>query len=278
MAIYGCANREILNDAFFMEFIQQKKFKDKIGIYDIRNVLTGRQYIGQTGECFQRRYWHHRWKLRNGCHDNKHLQAAYDKYGEDAFVFEILETVQSAESLDDCEIRQIAAHPNAYNILEGGGGRRGTHMSEHAKQIVGSKNRAHMTGRRHTEETKRRMSETRRGQTYTRHSKTNVISESIAFQIKTRLLRGESATSIANDLSIPRSVVANILSNNTWDNVVVDGWDEFCANRHKSSRLHKEDVQQLLSDYYLGASLGQLAEKYDRPEKVISKLIGRHAS
>lgn len=261
-----------------MEFIQQDKYKDNIGIYAIKNVLDGCQYIGQTGERFQRRYWHHCWKLRNSCHDNPHLQAAYNKYGEDAFVFEVVEVVQSVDQLDEREIRQIALHPNSYNILEGGGGRRGTHMSEHAKQIVGSKNRQHMTGRRHSDETKKKMSEARRGQTYVRHSKSNVISEPIAHEIKVRLVAGESVSVVAKELGLSRSIVANILSNNTWDNVAVDGWDKFRATRSKSARLHKDEVQALLSDYYHGASISQLAQTYNRPEKVISGLIGRHSS
>jgi group I intron endonuclease len=261
-----------------MEFINQETYKDNIGIYSITNILNGHQYIGQTGERFQRRYWHHRWKLRNGCHDNPYLQASYNKYGEDAFVFEVLETVSSIAELDAHEIQQIAAHPDAYNILKGGGGRRGTPMSEHAKAIVGEKNRVHMSGRKHSEETKRKMSETRRGQSYTRHSKTNVISESIAREIKARLLNGQSVSAIAKELAIPRNTVANILSNNTWDNVLVDGWDEFCRNRPKASRLHKDEVQRLLSDYYHGASISQLANTYHRSEKVITKLIGRHST
>lgn len=261
-----------------MKFIEEARYKDNIGIYAITNTLNGNQYIGQTGDSFQRRYWHHRWKLRHGCHDNAHLQASYDKYGEDAFVFEVLETVSSADDLDEREIQQIAAHPNSYNILKGGGGRRGTHMSEHAKSIVGAKNRTHMTGRKHSEATKQKMSASRKGQPYVRHSKTNVITEAIAQQVKLKLIAGETVTVIADELNIPRNTAANILSNNTWDNVVVEGWDEFLSARHKSDRLRKADVQQLLSDYYQGASVSHLAQKYNRSETVISKLIRRHAA
>ena len=70
-----------------MEFIKQEEYKDKFGIYCIINVISGDTYIGQTSEGFQRRYWHHRWKLRNNSHDNQHLQKAWNVYGENNFEF-----------------------------------------------------------------------------------------------------------------------------------------------------------------------------------------------
>lgn len=261
-----------------MKFIGQDKYKNDIGIYSITNILSGDQYIGQTGERFMRRYWHYRWKLRNGTHDNAHLQSAFNKYGEDAFVFEVIESVDDVNRLDELEIFYIEKNHSSYNILQGGGGRRGTPMCEHAKEIIGAKNREHMTGRKHSEETKNKMSESRRGQWYTRHGKTNVIAETEAEQIKKLLIGGKSVSAIAKDMSLPRGAVANILSNDTWDNVVVDGWYEFLTQREKSKRLHKDEVQDILSQYQQGKSISQLAVQYSRPEKAIKSLIMRHAA
>ena len=47
-----------------MIFVEESKFKKEIGIYKIVNLANGKVYIGQTGQNFQRRYWHHQWKLR----------------------------------------------------------------------------------------------------------------------------------------------------------------------------------------------------------------------
>lgn len=51
-----------------MIFIDESKFKKEIGIYKIVNLVNGKVYIGQTGQNFQRRYWHHQWKLKNNSH------------------------------------------------------------------------------------------------------------------------------------------------------------------------------------------------------------------
>lgn len=261
-----------------MNFINQAQYKADIGIYAITNVVNGNLYIGQTGECFQRRYWHHRWKLRNKQHDNGHLQAAFNKYGEDAFIFEVLEVVDDVSALDEREIAQIASHPNAYNILKGGGGRRGVPMNEHAKQIVGSKNREHMLGRKHTEETKRKMSEAHKGQPHTRYSVNTVINEDIARQIKKELMAGRKPMDIASELGINYRIVNNMLNADTWSCAMVDEWDEFRKQYPHSKRLKKQEVQAIMTQYQNGVSVAQLAQQYQRTEQVIQKLLDRHAA
>lgn len=60
------------------------------GIYKIINVKNNKFYVG-SAEDFTRRKRIHWWQLRRGTHSNKHLQAAWLKYGEDAFTFVIVE-------------------------------------------------------------------------------------------------------------------------------------------------------------------------------------------
>lgn len=94
-----------------------------IGIYKIENTQNGKVYIGQSINIHQR--WHkHRWKLENKKHDNKHLQNAWDKYGETAFVFSILEECKRTE-LNDREKIYIDKYKSCerdfgYNITSGG--------------------------------------------------------------------------------------------------------------------------------------------------------------
>lgn len=261
-----------------MEFINQEKYSKDIGIYAITNVLTDTRYIGQTGVSFERRYIHHQWKLRNHQHDNQHLQAAFDKYGEDNFVFEVLRVADSASQLDSLEIDYIASCLNSYNILKGGGGRRGVPMSDHAKQIVGEKNRQHMQGKKLSEETKRKMSESHQRKTPDERRRSTIITKKIAKRIKKRLVKGDSITKIANDMSLPRHVVANMVTNRTWKDVTVPGWDEFLAGRTVGKRLHKDEVQALLFQYRNGESIDTLASQYNRTKKEIASLIRRHAA
>ena len=62
----------------------------KGGIYKIINVLNNKFYVGSAVD-FKRRKRIHWWRLRRGDHSNKHLQAAWNKYGEKAFTFVIVE-------------------------------------------------------------------------------------------------------------------------------------------------------------------------------------------
>ncbi len=62
------------------------------GIYRIVHVVTGRMYIGSAVNLLRRKRRHFT-ELRNNKHQNAKLQRAFNKYGEDAFLFEIIEFI-----------------------------------------------------------------------------------------------------------------------------------------------------------------------------------------
>jgi len=62
------------------------------GIYRIQCTPTGKFYIGSSSNLPQR-WREHLSKLRRGLHSNRHLQNAWNKYGEDQFTFQIIEFV-----------------------------------------------------------------------------------------------------------------------------------------------------------------------------------------
>jgi group I intron endonuclease len=61
------------------------------GIYGIRNTINQKLYIGSSKN-IDNRVYNHFSNLKNNNHKNKHLQAAYNKYGKDVFKIEILES------------------------------------------------------------------------------------------------------------------------------------------------------------------------------------------
>lgn len=63
------------------------------GVYEIRNTLNNKRYIGSSINIY-RRWRDHKRMLNLNVHPNKHLQAAWNKYGEKHFVFKILETCE----------------------------------------------------------------------------------------------------------------------------------------------------------------------------------------
>jgi len=62
----------------------------KSGIYQIRNTLSNKCYIGSASNSFTKRWQNHRSELNLNKHHSVYLQRAWNKYGADVFVFEVL--------------------------------------------------------------------------------------------------------------------------------------------------------------------------------------------
>lgn len=101
--------------------VDLRHFPTTPGVYVIRNTVNGKSYVGGTTVSLRRRLNHHRSSLRRGCHPNRHLQAAWNKYGEAAFVPEVLEVepgdVMAAEqaALDSLQ-PEYNISPTAYSL------------------------------------------------------------------------------------------------------------------------------------------------------------------
>ena len=85
-------------------------------IYEIRNKINNKIYIGSTVD-FKKRKATHLKELRQGKHANSHLQNAWNKYGEDNFSFKIIERC----SIENLLIREqyyinLFYGENCYNI------------------------------------------------------------------------------------------------------------------------------------------------------------------
>lgn len=254
-----------------MEFIDQEKLKDKFGIYIITNNKNGKGYIGQTRQRFAKRYWHHRWKLRNNTHDNKYLQNAFNLYGEEAFTFSILEVVEDEEELNNKEEYYIKKYRNidkCYNIQDGGQKVSNYIRTEEVRMKIGEKNRLNMLGKKHSSETKKKMSEIHKGKHYNR--KNYKLGEDIAREIKTLLVSGIKPSSIPELINVSYKDVNNIMSSNSWNQVYVEGWDEFQSNRKITPRLKQKDYIEIKRLFTVeNLTIQELAEKYERTTHAI---------
>lgn len=103
------------------------------GIYKI--IGPDRLYIGSAIH-IPSRWATHISQLNLGKHGNKHLQRAWNKYGANAFSFEIVEEVKDTDKLLEIEQRWIDAYPfeNLYNILTVAGSSKGRVTSEETKE------------------------------------------------------------------------------------------------------------------------------------------------
>lgn len=106
----------------------------KCGIYCIKNLINDKVYIGKTNN-LKKRWKNHLFVLRANTHSNKHLQVAFNKYGESSFEFSILLsfTYFDNDELSKLEIECIKKYKSyintfGYNKTLGGDGR--THTEE----------------------------------------------------------------------------------------------------------------------------------------------------
>lgn len=94
-------------------------------LYQIRNVLDGKRYVGQTLVSTKQRWAQHKSDLKYNRHKSGHLQNAWNKYGESAFVFEVITYATTKKELNMLEAETIKANnllndQFGYNIKAGG--------------------------------------------------------------------------------------------------------------------------------------------------------------
>ena len=114
------------------------------GVYSIQNTMTGRTYIGSS-ENVKDRLTRHKRLLAHGKHHSRKLQKDYDLYGAKAFKAKILLICRKEDLLffEQRAIRVFNSVNVGYNVAE----------------IAG----APMRGRKHTDETKKKMSKASKG-------------------------------------------------------------------------------------------------------------------
>lgn len=84
-----------------------------IGIYCIKNILNNKEYVGSSKNIYNRLHTHRKLLLINN-HHNKHLQAAWNKYGSEAFTCCKLECCE-LEKLIEREVFHIKNRKPQYN-------------------------------------------------------------------------------------------------------------------------------------------------------------------
>ena len=135
------------------------------GIYQIRNLINNKVYIGSAANLKQRWYCHQSY-LKRRRHNNVHLQRAWNKCGDDAFVFEVLITCHPSMCIW-YEQQFLDQWKPAYNISPTASSSLGVKHTDVAKRNMGN---AQM-GRKHTDETKHKISKAHMGNTATKGRK-----------------------------------------------------------------------------------------------------------
>ena len=142
-------------------------------IYRIYNIVNGKSYIGQTTNIKHRTYRHFSGKSR--C---TYINSAIKKFGKNSFKIEILESNVPQNLLNKFEILHIRfwnSCDNGYNLTTGGEGLKNPSAETRQKLSKASTgkispNRGKI-GKKHTEETRQRISEKLSGENHPYYGK-----------------------------------------------------------------------------------------------------------
>lgn len=224
----------------------------RCGIYRVLCENNERIYFGQTSN-FKQRSAEHLSKLRGNSHENIHLQRAFNKYGEDSFVFEFIEEVPE-QDLTKVEQEYLNSRPwrELFNICKVAAkppSAKGRKWSEEQRKAISERVRGEkngMYGRKHTEEAKRRMSEYRKGRSF------NLTSEQREKR-RERML-GESNPSKRKDVRLKMSK----------------------AKRSWTFEESKKMYEEWISTKYYRGKIKYFSEKYSKNRKIIKRIINSY--
>ena len=173
---------QMIDDADFSYIkIKENCFNISIlGIYKITNKITGKGYVGSSIN-LEYRWARHFKMLRAGTHHSPHLQASYDKYGEEVFEVSILEELERISDL--VELKRVmlsreqywidtlgsADGTRGYNACPVAGSNLGRKMTQEGKKLRTEKMKLSGTygspskGKTRSEEYRKKMSATKKG-------------------------------------------------------------------------------------------------------------------
>lgn len=222
-------------------------------IYKTTNQINGKFYVGQDSK-------NNPDYLGSGLILNR----AINKYGKDNFVKEIIEECSSKEELNEREIywiNKLDATKN-YNIAIGGNGgdtyTNNPNLDKIKKKLTGENNGFY--GKKHTEETKRKMSESQKGRKPWNKGKSDIYSD----EHKQRL--SDFRSSMTGDTSsryihIEKSELENQLKTNT----IKDTAEYF--------KVSVSCIRRKISDYNLVTTKKSGNFEKPLPQKLVDRII-----
>jgi group I intron endonuclease len=134
------------------------------GIYLIENTVNGKRYVGSAVQ-IRRRWKYHRTQLQTGKHHCRHLQAAWRKYGGEAFTVAVIEFVDR-ERLIEREQHWIDTLAPEYNTVRVAGSTLGFRFTPEQRAQLSEiqRNRLRPRGWKHSDETRAKIRRALTGQ------------------------------------------------------------------------------------------------------------------
>ena len=213
------------------------------GIYKIINTVNNKIYIGQTND-ISARWYNHIYELNGNKHPNAHLQNAWNRYGEDKFVFEIMYECDDNDDLNKIEKESILQYNSnndlyGYNLTSGG------------------------EGYRLKQETKDKLSISKRGQ------KASLSAEDV-HKIKMAMYCFMDRNEIANIFNANKKVLTSIAMGKTYNYILPELNDEIHNLKQKMIDVRNDYILKL---YDNGHSIKNIVDLTGYTASVVEKCI-----
>lgn len=241
---------------------------DVRGIYYILNTLNKKIYIGSSCH-INRRFYEHKYFLNKNTHANKHLQSAWNKYGEDVFEFGIIELIDSKKE-DLLDVEQIWLDyfqsyddKNGYNISAYAEGSGGYKVSKETRKKI----RKWHIGQKASEKTRKKLSLQRMGELNNFYGKHH-SEETKEYLRKIKTGRKLSETH-------KHKIIKN-LRHDGWSDEERNKMREFRIGEKSSNvKLTENEVIDILKSLKNGVYEKTLADKYNISLTQISRIKNR---
>ncbi len=235
------------------------------GIYEIKNIVNGNNYIGSAINIYKR-WGSHKDELRKQNHKNKHLQNAWNKYGEDSFCFSILEMCNPAQTIER-EQHYIDTINPVYNIARVAGSTLGKKHTDEAK----NKMRASQLGRKPSSETRKKMSEAGKGRLFSEQHREKLSKAGIG-----------NKNGIGNHAGLGRKHTEEQRMKMSFIRKIICNTEEFKqkvsqrmnGNKHNIGRKHTDEARRKMSEAHKNIS-DETRRKLSEAQKAryIKKLV-----
>lgn len=250
-----------------------------------------KSYIGITCDEVRRKNDHK--QKEHEFHDTTPFARAIRKYGIGAFDYEVLESFDNPEEMQEREVHWIRFYDSinsGYNLLAGGQwGSVPVHSDRAIQDVVFMlKNRQDLTlqnisditgiskalisdikngNKRNMEKIERRSYQNQIGES----NKASKLTEELVKEIKNKLKAGISRKQIQQDYEISKSLVQQLATGEIWGHVESD-YEYKKLEVNGNAKLTEEIVKEIKIDQENGMSLRQTVEKYNISRSTVQQI------
>lgn len=240
--------------------------------YIYKISINNKVYIGQTIRQYKRRWYDHKWALKNNKHNNIHLQRAYNKYGENVIEFTLIEECEE-NIIDDREKYWIDFYESCdrekgYNIELGGN--KNKIISEETKQKLREFFKGTRKGKENPMYGKKLPTERIEEIRLMNQGSSDKLTEEDVSRIKKLLIKDVKMKDIAKKFNVDYTTISKINTCVNWYWVLPE------LNERIKTKLKKEKItrdKNIIDLNKSGLPNNKIAERLEIDNRTVSRVL-----